>query len=499
LLESLEERTVPQAGLTPNQAFVTQAYQVLLNRAPDSAGLTSWAAALDSGQLTRLQVATGLVNSQEFRTDEVQNLFQTLLKRSVGPGPVTAFTTMLAQGGTSDQIKAFILSSDEYFQTRGGGTNTGFLQAVYNDVLGRAPDPTGLQAFGTALANGVSRAQVVQVIVSSDEAIQDEVRQMYNQLLQRNPDPTGLAAFSTALGDPPASNGSAQNTTGSAQNTTGSAQNTSGSANASANASASAERTGALVALPTGTTVVAGMTVGTGAEAISIPNVTLPPGVVAVLLPGEMLPAGATMLSGITIPANAAEVTIPGVTLPMGTAAVPLKCSVLPDGTVVGVTKATTNGSNTSGSASGERTFAVVGATVMLPAGTTVISGATIPAGAEAISVPGVDLGPGEVVVLLPGMPKPAGATVLTDVTIPAGSVEVTTPAGVTLPMGTVAAPLQCAVLPDGTMIGPSTNGSTVRELTGSASAQRSTATMTHEDAAASIMASDEFFMRAQG
>jgi hypothetical protein len=499
-LESLEERTVPQAGLTPNQAFVTEAYQVLLNRAPDPAALTAWSSALDSTQLTRLQVATGIINSQEFQSDEIQNLYQTLLKRPADASALNSFTNFLAQGNTINEVKAFILSSDEYFQNRGGGTNAGFVQALYNDLLGRNPDPAGGQAFQTALANGVSRAQVVSVIITSNEGIQDEVRQMYSQLLQRTADPTGLAAFATALGDPPADpsngNGSAN------QNTNGSA-NGSQSSNASANASASAEPTGAVVSLPTGTAVVSGVTAGTGAEAISLPNVTLPPGTVAILLAGQTLPTGATVLSGITIPSNAATVTVPGVTTPTGTAIVPLNCSVLPDGTIVGVTTSNSNGngngSQQNGSASGNRTLAVVGASVSLPTGTTIISGATVPSGAEAISDPSVNLAPGEVLVLLPGQMLPTGATVLSGVTIPAGSVEVTTP-GTTLPTGTVAVPLQCAVLPDGTVIGPSTNGSAVRELMGSASAQRNTSTvMTQEQAQASIMASDEFFMRAQG
>ena len=45
-VEQLEDRTVLQSGLTPNQAFVSAAYQVLLNRSPDSGGLAGWSAAL---------------------------------------------------------------------------------------------------------------------------------------------------------------------------------------------------------------------------------------------------------------------------------------------------------------------------------------------------------------------------------------------------------------------------------------------------------------------
>src|SRR5438309_3617774 len=80
-VEQLEDRTVLQSGLTPNQAFVTAAYQVLLNRAPDSGGMAGWTAALDSGALNRFQVAFDIATSLEFQTDAVQGLYQTLLRR----------------------------------------------------------------------------------------------------------------------------------------------------------------------------------------------------------------------------------------------------------------------------------------------------------------------------------------------------------------------------------------------------------------------------------
>src|SRR5262249_39190859 len=153
---------------------------------------------------------------------------------------------------------------------------------------------------------------------------------------------------------------------------------------------------------------------------------------------------------------------IPGVTLPAGTVAVPLECSTLPDGEIVGFPINNGNGSQGGGSnsrGSQGRDMQLIGATVTLPIGTTIVPGGTFPAGRTVSSVPGIDLRPGEVVVLLPGDTLPAGATVLAGVTVPAGSVTVTTP-GITLPTGTVAVPLQCAILPDGTVIGMPGNGS---------------------------------------
>ena len=98
-----------------------------------------------------------------------------------------------------------ILASPEYFQIRGGGTNAGFVQALYLDVLKRPADQAGLQGFTQALAAGVTRQQVAQIIVDSPEGITVDVQGLYNQLLHRNADAGGLSTFVTALeqNDPP--------------------------------------------------------------------------------------------------------------------------------------------------------------------------------------------------------------------------------------------------------------------------------------------------------
>src|SRR5262249_36519754 len=63
------------------ERYVTQLYLDLLQRPPDSAGLTSLAGALEAGSLTAQQVATALVGSPEFQAVLVRNAFQTILGR----------------------------------------------------------------------------------------------------------------------------------------------------------------------------------------------------------------------------------------------------------------------------------------------------------------------------------------------------------------------------------------------------------------------------------
>ena len=71
-----------------------------------------------------------------------------------------------------------------------------FLNSSYQQLLGRAPDETGLTGFGSALANGATQQNVIEAITSSAEY---QLNQIYQATLGRNVDQTGYAFFSQAL------------------------------------------------------------------------------------------------------------------------------------------------------------------------------------------------------------------------------------------------------------------------------------------------------------
>ena len=115
------------------------------------------------------------------------------------PAGLTFWASFLQQGHTIEQMDAGIVGSAEYFQTRGGGTDTGYLAALYQDALGRAVDPAGQDFFAPQLAGGVTRAQVAAEVFASAEFGQGLVTSAYRQLLTRSPDPAGLAFFTNGL------------------------------------------------------------------------------------------------------------------------------------------------------------------------------------------------------------------------------------------------------------------------------------------------------------
>jgi hypothetical protein len=188
-----------QASGDVGQVFVTQVYQALLGRAPDPTALALDAGAIDAGTATRLQIVEDIQNSTEYRSDAVDALYQEVLGRAPDPSGLAGSLAFLAQGGTQSQLEAMLLSSNEFFTAKGGGTNSGFLSALYQVALNRAVDNGGAQSFGLALAGGTSRSSVVADVLFGSESQTLQVEGLYNQYLGRAADPGGLSAALAAL------------------------------------------------------------------------------------------------------------------------------------------------------------------------------------------------------------------------------------------------------------------------------------------------------------
>jgi hypothetical protein len=181
-----------------NQRFVAQVYRDLFHREADPSGLATWTSALDHG-VTRIQVVFGMEGSPEYRGDVVQQFYSQLLHRAPDPAGLQNGIAFLQAGGTDEKLGAALAGSPEYFQVRGGGTNEGFLSALYQDVLARPPDSGGQTFYEGELATGVSRTQVAAAIFGSDEYRRDLVEGYYSRFLRRPADADGLQAYVSYL------------------------------------------------------------------------------------------------------------------------------------------------------------------------------------------------------------------------------------------------------------------------------------------------------------
>ncbi|MCJ2045944.1 DUF4214 domain-containing protein [Methylobacterium sp. J-078] len=103
---------------------------------------------------------------------KVAALFDGLLGRSVDSTGLIDFTEGLKNGGTVAQVADVILHSAEYtarFGDVNAESNTSFVTEIYQTALGRAPDQGGLDAHVAALNAGYSRAEIAANIALSPE------------------------------------------------------------------------------------------------------------------------------------------------------------------------------------------------------------------------------------------------------------------------------------------------------------------------------------------
>ncbi|HEV7465361.1 MAG TPA: DUF4214 domain-containing protein [Candidatus Dormibacteraeota bacterium] len=179
---------------TATRCAVGAMYQQLLGRPADDPSLQGYATQLDAGQTTRQNVATAIQNSDEWRTRLVALLFKALLGRAPDPGSLGYYVPQL-RSGTVEQVTAAIAASQEYF-ARAGGTNDGFVSALYHDVLRHPADAAGKAGWVDQLNRGATREAVAGSVRRSAEAQGVAVQASTKLLLGRaatGPEQTTLA------------------------------------------------------------------------------------------------------------------------------------------------------------------------------------------------------------------------------------------------------------------------------------------------------------------
>jgi Domain of unknown function (DUF4214) len=101
-------------GDTDNAAFVCAAYEYILARAPDPAGLSYWEAAISSGE-SRSDVVAGMTSSSEYRSDLASAYFEHFLGRAADAGGLSYWVGRLEAGATNEQVIAGIVGSPEFY------------------------------------------------------------------------------------------------------------------------------------------------------------------------------------------------------------------------------------------------------------------------------------------------------------------------------------------------------------------------------------------------
>ncbi|WP_336491035.1 DUF4214 domain-containing protein [Methylobacterium nigriterrae] len=143
---------------------------------------------------------------------EVYALYEGLLDRA--PDPLSeGWHTLLDKGTSLHDVTEGFLTSPEGQSHFNAPDNAGFVEQLYETVLGRSSDGAGAQFWTAALNSGSSRADVADSFVFSTEHMNElqpafnegvfvpdptacDVARLYYGLLDRAPDATGLQGWS---------------------------------------------------------------------------------------------------------------------------------------------------------------------------------------------------------------------------------------------------------------------------------------------------------------
>lgn len=189
---TIHEELLAEGGVgTPNQNFIQEIYRDVFGRAAEPQGRDYWVSKLAAGQ-TRLQVTTAMVQlafPREFQRDTVDTLYQQYLGRAPDAAGNAYWTAFLYGGGTAEQMSQAIINSPEFWKLS-GATDSGFLDALFRDALGRAIDPSALTYFQGQMAHGATPFQVAAMIFASDEYAHVRADALIEQFLDRPADPT---------------------------------------------------------------------------------------------------------------------------------------------------------------------------------------------------------------------------------------------------------------------------------------------------------------------
>jgi hypothetical protein len=186
---------VPGPGVS---AFVQHVFVQLLARSPSPSELTLYANQLALGS-TASDVATELLTTTEYRDDLVGGYIERFLGRTASPGDISFFSGLLGSGATDEEVIADIVGSAEYFNDA-GGTDTGFVDAAYQSLLGRLPSSSELNSWVTQMGGGTTATEVAGDLLGTAEYRGDLVGAFVERFLGRAATSSDISFFSGELG-----------------------------------------------------------------------------------------------------------------------------------------------------------------------------------------------------------------------------------------------------------------------------------------------------------
>jgi hypothetical protein len=171
---------------TPHNVGTPQTPELVytITEPQDLKDLISYSDPITFGQSTPQATLATFEASDEYAYENINAAYEQVFNRAVDITGLTYFTPVF-RASSAPNIVQQLAASDEFYQDS-GGTNALYVDGLYNVLLGREVDPSGLNYWTAQLNAGASHLFVAESISNSFEGRDLLVQQAYTQYLGRD-------------------------------------------------------------------------------------------------------------------------------------------------------------------------------------------------------------------------------------------------------------------------------------------------------------------------
>lgn len=186
--------------------FVKQQYLDFLGRQPNENEVNYWVDFLNTNAHTRSEVIYGFFGSPEFQvgTAPIARLYFSFFNRIPDYDGLEYHRRMHSTGTPLVSIAQAFADSTEFRNTYGNLSNEQYVNQLYLNVLGRAPDADGMRYWVDFLNRGGTRGEAMLGFSESPEYIKRsyawvQVSMMYQIMLRRSAEQVGFDSWVNKL------------------------------------------------------------------------------------------------------------------------------------------------------------------------------------------------------------------------------------------------------------------------------------------------------------
>lgn len=175
---------------SPEAAYVSAVYRAVLDREPSLGELQTWTRLLDSG-LSHEAFVNALDHSDEYYATIIRPAYEKYLGREADAAGIAFWTSLMRTGMTDEQLEAMFIASDEFYHAA-GGADQGWVDSLYEHLLGRSADAAGEAYWAGRLHDGQPRYDAAFGFTGSLEREAARIQSDYQQFLGRSADQQGV-------------------------------------------------------------------------------------------------------------------------------------------------------------------------------------------------------------------------------------------------------------------------------------------------------------------